>query len=143
MSIRRATAADLAGIIALQGAAYARNLPLLGVEPLPLLVDYADILQTHEVWLAESERLDGVLILKAEADHLLIWSIATAPGMQRRGLGKTLLAKSEVRAHELSGSVACASIQASRSKATSPGTSGTASCASASSSLTTAASSTW
>jgi ribosomal protein S18 acetylase RimI-like enzyme len=101
MSIRRATAADLAGIIALQRAAYARNLPLLGVEPLPLLVDYADILQTHEVWLAESERLDGVLILKAEADHLLIWSIATAPGMQRRGLGKTLLAKSEVRAHEL------------------------------------------
>jgi ribosomal protein S18 acetylase RimI-like enzyme len=101
MSIRRVTAADLAGIVALQRAAYARNRPVLGVEPLPLLVDYADILQTHEVWLAESERLDGVLILKAEADHLLIWSIATAPSMQRRGLGKTLLAKSEVRAREL------------------------------------------
>ena len=41
------------------------------------------ILISHEVWLAEGRGgLEGVLILKAEPDHLLIWSIATAPSVR-------------------------------------------------------------
>jgi hypothetical protein len=36
----------LEAVVALQRAAYARNRSLLGVEPLPLLADYASILRS-------------------------------------------------------------------------------------------------
>lgn len=92
LMIRRATAADLAAVVALQKDAYARNRAILGVEPLPLQADYHDILATMEVWLAESAAgLDGVLILEPRGNDLLIWSIATAPLRQSKGLGRDLL----------------------------------------------------
>ena len=106
MTLRRAASADLPAVIALQRAAYAKNRPLLGVEPLPLLADYTQVLADYEVWLAERDgTLDGVLILEPRADDLLIWSVATAPHAQGRGTGNTMLAFAEVRARELG--VAC------------------------------------
>jgi len=99
---RRATAADLDAITALQRAAYAKNRSLLGVEPLPLLADYADILARYEVWLLDGAAgLDGVLILEPRANDLLLWSIATAPGRQGQGLGNRLLAATDARARQL------------------------------------------
>jgi ribosomal protein S18 acetylase RimI-like enzyme len=102
MKLRRANDADLPAIMSLQHAAYDGNRALLGVEPLPLQADYAAILKGHQVWLAEGlDGLDGVLILKAEPDHLLIWSVATAPALRGRGLGNRLLVAAEMRAREL------------------------------------------
>lgn len=102
MTLRRADARDLAAVTALQRAAYAKNRPLLGVEPLPLLADYAEILAKYEVYLAERDgALDGVLILQPRADDLLIWSVATVPEAQGRGTGNTMLAFAEARAREL------------------------------------------
>ena len=46
-------------------------------------------------------QLDGVLILEPRPDDLLIWSIATAPAAQKRGVGRTLLAATEERARAL------------------------------------------
>ena len=101
-ALRRATIADLPAVTALQRAAYARNRVILGVEPLPLKADYAAIRSSHGVWLAEGPGgLEGVLILKAEPDHLLIWSIATAPSVRGSGLGNRLLVAGEMRAREL------------------------------------------
>ncbi len=37
----------------------------------------------------------GVLILKRASDHLLIWSVAVAPALQRGGIGRRLLALAE------------------------------------------------
>jgi GNAT superfamily N-acetyltransferase len=100
--LRRATADDLDAVIALQRAAYAKNRPVLGVEPLPLLADYGQILLGCEVWLAESpEGLDGVLVLEPRAEDVLLWSVATAPRAQGTGLGNRLLAAAETRAREL------------------------------------------
>jgi len=100
-ALRRATAADLDAVVALQRAAYAKNRPLLGVEPLPLLADYAQVLADYEVWLAESlGALDGVLILEPRAGDLLIWSVAVAPSAQGRGVGNVMLAFAEKRARE-------------------------------------------
>ena len=102
MSLRRATDADVAAVVALQRAAYAKNRALLGVEPLPLLADYAEIFRDCEVWLAERDGiLEGVLILEPRADDLLIWSVAVAPQAQGRGVGNAMLAFAEERAHEL------------------------------------------
>ena len=102
MSLRRATVGDLAAVVWLQRGAYAKNRLLLGVEPLPLLADYAHIFREYEVWLAEHNGdLDGVLILEPRADDLLIWSVAVAPQAQGRGVGNAMLAFAETRAHDL------------------------------------------
>jgi ribosomal protein S18 acetylase RimI-like enzyme len=103
LSLRRATAVDLAAVIALQRAAYAKNRALLGVEPLPLLADYEAILRDREVWITDRDgkKLAGALILEPRADDLLIWSIATDPTGQGNGLGRLLLDAAEVRAGEL------------------------------------------
>jgi len=101
MSMRRATVNDLDAVVALQRAAYAKNRPLLGVEPLPLLADYAQVFAEYEVWLAGSDGLDGVLILEPRPDDLLIWSVAVAPAAQGRRIGNTMLAFAETRAREL------------------------------------------
>jgi ribosomal protein S18 acetylase RimI-like enzyme len=103
--LRRADTGDVVAVTALQFAAYAKNRALLGVEPLPLRADYGKILADYETWLAESaDGLDGVLILEPRTDDLLIWSIATAPRLHGRGLGRRLLAFAEerARAHGLS-----------------------------------------
>jgi ribosomal protein S18 acetylase RimI-like enzyme len=102
VTLRRASLGDLAAVTALQRAAYAKNRPLLGVEPLPLLADYAEILAEYEVYLAErGGALDGVLILEPRAEDLLIWSVAVAPAAQGRGVGNIMLAFAEARAREL------------------------------------------
>jgi GNAT superfamily N-acetyltransferase len=102
MTLRSAVAGDLPAVTALQRAAYAKNRPLLGVEPLPLLADYAQVFADYEVYLAERDgTLEGVLILEPRTDDLLIWSVATAPVAQGRGVGNTMLAFAETRAREL------------------------------------------
>jgi GNAT superfamily N-acetyltransferase len=102
LALRRAEAADLEPLLALQRAAYAKNRPLLGVEPLPLLADYAVIMRDMEVWVLEKDaRLVGALILEPRADDILVWSVAADPAAQGSGLGRALLAAAEERARQL------------------------------------------
>jgi RimJ/RimL family protein N-acetyltransferase/GNAT superfamily N-acetyltransferase len=102
LRLRLAQLDELAPLGALQRAAYAPNRAVLGVEPLPLLFDYGAVLAHFEAWIVESERgLAGALILDPHPDHLLIWSLATAPAAQRQGLGARLLAAAEARARQL------------------------------------------
>jgi ribosomal protein S18 acetylase RimI-like enzyme len=98
---RRATDADRAAIEALQQAAYDRE-RLLGLEPPPLKADYAKIIASMEVWLAEERTtLRGVLILDVKLDDLVIWSIAAAPDARGQGLGQIMLDAAEVRAEQI------------------------------------------
>lgn len=100
--LRRASRSDLSSLIALQQTAFATNHVSLGAEPPPLQGDYASLIETHEIWLAEeSGDLTGALLLDPRPDHLNIWSVATAPGHRGRGLGRALLAAAEARARAL------------------------------------------
>ncbi len=102
MNLRRAEASDVGAVTALQHAAYEKNRALLGAEPLPLLSDYSAIISDYEVWLSEDRLgLHGVLILEPRTDDLLIWSVATSPQAQGRGVGTRLLIAAEQRATEL------------------------------------------
>ena len=97
--ISRATPADAAAVRQFVRDAYAKWVPLMGREPLPMLADYDLAVREHEVDLA---CVDGVLVALVEVivhpDHLFIENLAVAPGQQRRGLGRYLLAHAERRA---------------------------------------------
>jgi 2-keto-3-deoxy-L-fuconate dehydrogenase len=102
-TLRRATTGDLTSVCRVQSEAYAANRVILGVEPLPLSADYQHIMSIHDVWVVDwGRQIVAVLILSLEPDCLLIWSIATAPAAQGRGIGRVLLAHAESEARRLS-----------------------------------------
>ncbi len=101
LALRRAERADLDAVVAVQQAAYARNRTLLGVEPLPLLSDYAEIFRDYEVWVTANGAITAVLILEPRPADLLIWSVAADPQAQQGGLGRAMLRAAEQRAREL------------------------------------------
>lgn len=116
IALRRVELRDLDGILALQKAAYARNAEILGLTPLPLLADYRALLAEKEVWVLEADEggvrsagadpagdtaLSACLILEPGPDTLTLWSLATRPGAQGKGIGRALLAATEARARAL------------------------------------------
>lgn len=100
--IRRATAADTAAIRALTRTAYAKWIPLIGREPLPMTADYDRAVAEHiiDLWEEEQQLLALIEIIPA-SDRLLIENIAVRPGHQGRGLGGKLLHHAEELARDL------------------------------------------
>lgn len=99
--MRRASRADVAALRAIQHAAFAWNREILGVEPLPLLADYDEVVASRECWIAEDDgHVQGAIILEPEGEALLVWSVAVAPAQQGAKLGRRLMAFAEQRARE-------------------------------------------
>lgn len=100
--LRRAGPADAPAVRQLVRDAYAKWVPAMGREPMPMLADYDLAVREHEVDLAY---VDGTLAALIEMivhpDHLFIENIAVAPGNQGLGLGRHLLRHAEARAREL------------------------------------------
>ncbi|WP_224705558.1 GNAT family N-acetyltransferase [Devosia aquimaris] len=98
---RQATASDAPAITALVRAAYARWVPLIGREPMPMRVDYAEALTRHRIdLLVVDDGLVGLIETLQHPDHLWIENIAVEPQCQGRGHGRMLLAHAEQRARE-------------------------------------------
>lgn len=100
-SLRQATRTDVATIRELTRAAYAKWVPLIGREPLPMTADYAMAVEQHRIDLLEGA--DGVIGLVETipgADHLLVENLAIRPDQQGRGLGDRLLRHVEDLARE-------------------------------------------
>ena len=97
--IRKATVDDVATIAALTDVAYEKYVPRIGVKPQPMTTNYVEMVQTAQIWVVEqANEITGVLVLEAEPDHLLIYSIAVRPDMQKRGIGRQLMAFAEQEA---------------------------------------------
>lgn len=96
---RTATLADAPAIRRLVRAAYAKWVPVIGREPLPMLVDYEEAVEASHIALHEAAgRLLGLIQVMQRQDHLWIENVAVAPEAQGQGIGRRLLAHAEVLA---------------------------------------------
>ncbi|MDG4884268.1 GNAT family N-acetyltransferase [Mesorhizobium sp. WSM4884] len=95
------SAGRAAAIKAIVRAAYAKWVPVIGREPLPMRADYDKALQEHQFDLAvENSRIVGLIETMAHDDHIWIENIAVAPDAQGRGIGRLLLDSAERQAIE-------------------------------------------
>jgi N-acetylglutamate synthase-like GNAT family acetyltransferase len=94
--LRRATSADVANVRALTRSAYAKWVPIIGREPMPMTSDYNRAVADHiiDLWEERGQLLALIEVIPA-SDHLLIENIAVRPDQQRKGLGDKLLHHAE------------------------------------------------
>ncbi len=102
LPLRRAVAADAAAVCAPTRAAYAKWVPLIGREPLPMAADYDRAVVEHIIDVLEEDGRLRALIEMAPADgHLLIVNIAVRPDERGKGPGGKLLQHAERCARSL------------------------------------------
>lgn len=96
-ALRPAGPADAEAIAGLVDVAYRDYAALIGRIPLPMLVDYAQAVREHEVWVLEADdgRIVGVIELVGHPDHLWVENVAIEPRDQGRGHGRRLLVHAE------------------------------------------------
>jgi GNAT superfamily N-acetyltransferase len=99
---RRATPADANAVRDLSRAAYAKWVPLIGREPLPMTADYDRAIANHIIDLLEDDgQLLALIEMIEQEDHLLVENIAVRPDQQGTGLGDWLLGHAEGIARSL------------------------------------------
>ncbi|HEX7758247.1 MAG TPA: GNAT family N-acetyltransferase [Caulobacteraceae bacterium] len=92
MTLRLANEADAEAIGALTREAYAKWVALIGREPLPMTVDYAQAVTEHRFdLLFVGPALAALIETVPQDDYLLIVNVAVRPDFQGRGLGVRLL----------------------------------------------------
>jgi GNAT superfamily N-acetyltransferase len=80
-------------------AAYAKWVPVMGREPLPMTADYDAALQQHRFDLAfDGTELAALIETAVKDDHLWVENIAVRSDLQGRGLGQRLLRLAEDQA---------------------------------------------
>ena len=101
IGFRSAAPADAAAIKAIVRAAYAKWVPVIGREPLPMRADYDKAVREHQFELAiEDGRIVGLIETIAHDDHIWIENVAVTPEAQGRGIGRQLLDSAERTAVE-------------------------------------------
>ena len=102
MSFRRAGLSDAPVVRDLTRSAYAKWVPLIGREPLPMTADYERAVVEHQIDLYEDDgELLALIELVPEHDHLLIENVAVRPDQQGKGIGDRLLHHAEDVARSL------------------------------------------
>ena len=97
--LRPATVADVARLTELAQAAYGRYVERLGAAPRPMTDDYADVVRSSQVAVAEcAGEIVGLIVLGVTAEGFLVDNVAVAPSHPGSGVGRTLLEHAEVEA---------------------------------------------
>lgn len=93
---------DAAAVRALTRAAYAKWVPVVGREPLPMTADFDRAVSAHVIDLLEEDGdLLALIEMRPERDHLHMVNIAVRPDQQGKGLGRRLLQHAERLARTL------------------------------------------
>jgi ribosomal protein S18 acetylase RimI-like enzyme len=100
--MRLAGGGDAAEIRALVRAAYAKWVPVIGREPLPMRADYDEALRRHRFDVLErGAEMAAVIETERRDGHLWIENVAVRPDLQGQGLGRRLLAHADALARGL------------------------------------------
>jgi hypothetical protein len=92
VALRRAEATDAAAIRELTRRAYAKWIPVIGREPLPMAADYEQALTKHRFDLLYLEgKLAALIETIPQADHLLIENVAVSVCREPAVVSKTRL----------------------------------------------------
>lgn len=95
-SLRSATAEDVDAIRSLTREAYAKWVPVIGREPLPMTADYVEAVKNHKIdFLYYNGDPVALIEMIPRPGHLLIENVAVSPAFQGKGLGQKLLAHAE------------------------------------------------
>jgi N-acetylglutamate synthase-like GNAT family acetyltransferase len=99
--LRRATGDDIDAIKGLITESFGKYVERIGKPPAPMLADYAGLLDTSRIWVLERcDAVIAVLVTQHHGDHLLLDTVAVAPGAQGGGHGRRLLERAERDATE-------------------------------------------
>jgi N-acetylglutamate synthase-like GNAT family acetyltransferase len=99
--LRRATGNDVDAIEELVKEAFGKYVERIGKPPAPMIADYAELLGESRIWVVERpDAIVAVLVTQHHDDHLLLETIAVAPGAQGGGHGRRLLERAERDATE-------------------------------------------
>lgn len=91
-TIRPATTHDLAAVEAIVASAYGGYVDRIGAKPGPMLDDYAALIADGVVHVVERNgSVDGLLVLIAETDAMLLDNVAVRPEAKGLGLGRVLI----------------------------------------------------
>lgn len=95
-TVQPTTANDAGAIRALTREAYAKWIPVIGREPMPMNANYDEAVRKHRIDLLYIDgKLAALIEMIAEDGDLLIENIAVSPAFQNKGLGRKLLAHAE------------------------------------------------
>jgi ribosomal protein S18 acetylase RimI-like enzyme len=99
LRFRPGTRDDVAAIRDLVRLAYAKWVPVIGREPMPMQADYAVAVVEHDFdLLLDGETIVGLIETEHRPDHLWIENVCVHPERQGQGLGRKLLKWAEKRA---------------------------------------------
>ena len=95
-TLRAARRSDARAVAGLVRAAYSHYVQRLGGTPRPMTEDYAEVIGTREVTIAERDgAVAGVIVLAIGDGRIVIENVAVLPAYQGLGLGRRLLEGAE------------------------------------------------
>jgi ribosomal protein S18 acetylase RimI-like enzyme len=99
--LRPATVADAPRLSEVVRAAYGHYVDRLGRLPRPITDDYADVVRSHPVTVAErDDEIVGLIVLGVDDEGFVVDNVAVDPTQQGRGVGRALLEHAEAAARE-------------------------------------------